>query len=102
MAASGNMLFYLFRRTWEYAGPVRPRLVLIYALFLTANIITAFQPVVLAQIINTAQKGGPDVLRNALLWSAAYGLITFVFWGLHGPARVIERRTAFVIYRNFV
>jgi len=102
MAASGNMLFYLFKRTWEYAGPVRPRLVLIYALYLTANIIMAFQPVTLAQIINTAQKGGPDAFRNALLWSAAYGAITFAFWSLHGPARVIERRTAFLIYRNFV
>lgn len=92
----------MVRRSWQYAGAARRRVVLFYAMSVTANIIVAFQPVVLAQIINVAQKGGPDGLREALKWSLAYGGVTFLFWALHGPARVIERRVGFLVFRNFV
>jgi len=102
MTFSNNMLFFLVRRTWRYAGEARPRMALIYVMFTVANTIAAFQPVVFARIVNAAQKGGSDALHDALLWSGIYGLVTFSFWILHGPARVVERRLGFIVFRNFV
>ncbi len=83
-------------------GVARPRMVLFYAMFFIANMFVVFQPVVLANIINTIQTGGANAAHDALWWAAVYGGLTLVFWLIHGPARVIERRTAFVVYRNFV
>jgi ABC-type multidrug transport system fused ATPase/permease subunit len=97
-----NMFATMVRTAWQHAGTDRPKMVLYYALFLAANIIIMMQPVILAQLINVAQKGGADALPQALRWAGAYAGLTLTFWCLHGPARVIERRTAFGIYHRFV
>lgn len=98
---SGNMFLSLFRTAWRYAGDARPHIVLFYGVFLTANIIVAFQPLVLANIINTIQEGA-TATQKTLLWAGVYGGLTVIFWLLHGPARVIERRAGFTVFRNFV
>lgn len=102
MASSNNMLSFMVRQTWRYAGSMRRRLAAFYALFLFANILIAFQPMALAKIINTVQGNGTGAVHDALAWGAVYGGITVMFWLLHGPARVIERRTAFAVFDNFV
>jgi ABC-type multidrug transport system fused ATPase/permease subunit len=99
---SDAMFFVMQRTAWRHAESMRARMVLFYALFLTANIAISFQPVALAAIINAAQRGGPDAMHKALMAAAAYGGLTLLFWALHGPARIIERRVAFTVYRNFV
>ncbi|MGE3622517.1 MAG: ABC transporter ATP-binding protein [Bdellovibrionales bacterium] len=91
----------MVRTAWHHAGELRHRMVWIYILFFLANVIVAFQPVVLAEIINVAQRGGPEAMHDALWWSGAYAGLSLGFWLLHGPARVIERRLAFVIFSNF-
>ena len=68
-------MFSLARTAWRYAEDARPRMALIYALLVVANIIVAFQPVVLAQIINTAQAEWPEAMRKALMWSGAYAAL---------------------------
>src|ERR1700677_3889492 len=102
MDFSGNMLFFLVRQTWRYAGRMRRWLPVFYALFFVANIFIAFQPMVLAKIIHTVQGGGGDSIRDTLIWAGIYGGLMVAFWILHGPARVIERRTGFAIFDNFV
>ena len=102
MTGSGNMYLFLARTAWRYAEAARSRMALIYALFIVANIIVAFQPVVLAQIINTAQTGGPGAMHKTMMWSIAYAALSLSFWFFHGPARVIERRLAFTVFSNFV
>ncbi|MDE1900855.1 MAG: ABC transporter ATP-binding protein [Alphaproteobacteria bacterium] len=98
----GGNLVFLVRMVWRYAGDQRRALALAYGLFLAANIALAFQPVILAQLIDTAQRGGANFLPHIVALSVLYGGISFVFWGLHGPARVIERRAAFQASRRFV
>ena len=99
----GGNLAFLVRTVWLNADKRdRRRMTLFYGLLLVANIILSLQPMVLAQIINAAQRGGADALKRALVWSGLYAGLTLMFWLLHGPARVIERRSAFSVYRRFV
>jgi len=98
---SENMFLYMARASWRHAGAARPRMALFYVMFFIANIIVAFQPAVLAKIINTVQTGGFEAVRMAMIWAGIYSLLTVIFWTLHGPARVIERRLGFVIYDSF-
>jgi len=92
----------LFKLVWHYAQEGRPRLILFYALTTMANIILTFQPVVLDHLIESLKAGGPEVLNKGLLWCGLLGSIILVYWMLHGPSRVIERRLAFCVYRRFV
>ncbi len=99
---SGNMLFFMLRQTWKYAGDWRRRMMLFYAMFFTANVVIAFQPMVLAKIINTVQTGGDAAIHDILIWAVLYGALIITFWLLHGPARVLERRMGYAAFRIFV
>ncbi len=74
---------------------------LFYAMFLVANLLISLAPVVLAALINTAQQGGAGAATRVLVLSLIYAGLTAVFWLLHGPARLIERRVAFAVGQNF-
>jgi ABC-type multidrug transport system fused ATPase/permease subunit len=102
MKNSENMLFFMVRQTWRYAEHWRRWLVLFYVLFFVAVLFIAFQPMVLATIINTVQDNNPDAVNKALFWAAIYGALTIGFWILHGPGRVIERRLGYIVFHNFV
>src|SRR5262249_2284924 len=39
---------------------------------------------------------------KALQWAAVYGSLIIIFWAMHGPARVIERRAGYIVFNNFV
>jgi ABC-type multidrug transport system fused ATPase/permease subunit len=102
MKKKQNMFVFLVQAAWRYAGPARPRMVLFYAMFFCANLFIAVQPLVMAQIINTIQAASSNAFRLTLEWAALYGTLTVCFWLIHGPARVIERRVAYIAYRAFV
>src|ERR1700733_16041788 len=102
MKNSENMLFFLVRETWRYAEHWRRWMALFYALFFFSVLFIAFQPMVLATIINTVQDNSPDAVNKALFWAAVYGALTIGFWTLHGPGRVIERRLGYIVFHNFV
>jgi ABC-type multidrug transport system fused ATPase/permease subunit len=98
----GTNLVYLIRHVWRYAEADRTRICTFYVMLLCANVILSFQPLVLARLINTAQQGGEDASHKIVLLSLLYGAVTLGFWGLHGPARLIERRVAFNASRAFI
>ncbi len=91
----------MVQMAWRYAGTTRRDMVLFYALFLIANIAISFQPIILAKIINLVQASGLNVAQQLLPWAFLYGAVIVLFWSLHGPARVIERRSGFTIYHAF-
>lgn len=99
---SQNSFIYLVRQAWRHAGTQRGRMVATYALFTVANVFIVLQPVVLARIVNTVNAGGPWLIKNALIVCAMYAGTIAGFWLFHGPARVMERRLAFGMYRRFV
>jgi ABC-type multidrug transport system fused ATPase/permease subunit len=97
-----NIFIFMLRTLWRYAGTERWRLRVIYPLFAVANIIFMLQPIALAQIIHAGGRHDDAALRDALIWAAAYAGMTFGFWLLHGPARIIERRLANHVERHFI
>ncbi len=96
------MFSSLVKAAWLYAGAGRSRMVLFYAMSVIGNTGISLQPIVLAKVINSIQGSGNGAIDQVLFWAAIYGCITLVFWLLHGPARVIERRLAFDINTNFL
>jgi ATP-binding cassette subfamily B protein len=100
-----NKLWFMAAQVWRYAGERRPYVLLDYALLFIAYTILSFQPMVLGQIIDAAQRGDADALNNVLIWSAVYASTILGFWLFNFPARVIEQHVAFfathAFYRTF-
>lgn len=90
----------LMRRAWFYAEDERWKIVLIYGLFIVASVIFMSQPMIFAHLVEITRKGGPEILDEALLWSFWLFMSIVAVWVFHGPARVIERRVAFNIYKR--
>ncbi|MBP9771316.1 MAG: ABC transporter ATP-binding protein [Candidatus Pacebacteria bacterium] len=98
-----NSLVYLFSRTWKYAES-RKKIVLLWTMFITAECINTFlNPLVWAKMIKVLQHEGiTDASLQTLKVLLAISLgLTLVFWSLHGPARVIERSSAFLVKSNY-
>jgi ATP-binding cassette, subfamily B, bacterial len=92
----------LLKTSWKYAGKDRKKFVLIYVMFLCANIIYSLNPLLLGWFIGKAQKDMNNVLLYTLLFAGSYFFLKFAEWCFHGPARVMERNVAFAISRNFM
>ena len=96
-----NSLAFMLAQVWRYAEGRRVYLALDYILLTIAYTVMSLQPLVVAQIVNAAQKGGPDAFRNVMIWSGVYASSILGFWLFNGPARIIERRLAFHISHNY-
>ena len=96
-----NPLMKLMAASWNYAGARRGHLVLATGLLLGGQVAQLAKPWLFGQSFNAIQSGGPELMGNVVFWLLLYGAMDFVFWALHGPARVMERNTAFEIRRNF-
>ncbi len=86
---------------WHYAGDQKYRIVQFYVLFIIGNAIFMTQPYILGELINVLQRGGEDILSGTVYWLTLYVLTTLGFWIFHGPGRVIERDTSYIIKKNF-
>lgn len=97
-----NPYLSLLRTAWKYARGQRRRYLLIYGMFLGSNIIVALYPILWGVFINKIQKQGMDILWWAWIYVGAYILLNFLDWAFHGPARIMERKLAFDLSRNFL
>lgn len=97
-----NPYLSLLRTAWQYAKEERKRYALTYSLFVLSTIVVSLYPIFWGMFINELQKEGVDALRSVWIYVLAYLMIHFVDWAFHGPARVMERKTAFTISRNFL
>ena len=97
-----NPYLTLLKTSWKYARHERKRLLLIYAMFIAANVIMAMNPLLLGWFVNKAQHDTTKIGQYALTYVACYVLMKFTEWCFHGPARVMERTLAFNLSRNFV
>lgn len=96
-----NPYFSLLSTAWKYAGREKRRFVLIYCMFMVANIIVAMNPLFYGWFVTELQKNGPAVLHTAWIYAAGYLGLRFLEWTMHGPARVMEQQLAFNVSRNF-
>lgn len=89
----------LWQQAWLYATGKERRTIIIYHLMYIISVsIQLMQPYLLGKLVNTLQKGGPDLFHQALVLLILIVLATFGFWLFHGPGRIMERRVAKTIY----
>ncbi|MBW2996703.1 ABC transporter ATP-binding protein/permease, partial [Candidatus Woesearchaeota archaeon] len=79
-------------------------MVLLYsALFFVANSLHMFEPLIIAKVLNIIQEQGVTSANlSTILWYLSLFIFLYLgFWAFHGPARVIERKNAFLCRANY-
>ncbi len=97
-----NPYLSLMRTAWHYAKGEKKKYALIYTLFSLSSAGAALYPIFWGLFINELQKEGVNALRYVWIYALAYFLVHLLEWAFHGPARVMERKMAFDISRNFL
>lgn len=97
-----NPYLSLLRTAWRYARQERGRYLLVYTLFIIANVIYSLNPILLGWFIGKVQSDTSRVLHYTFLYAGGYIALKFLQWCFHGPARVMERKLAFNLSRNFL
>lgn len=97
-----NPYFSLLRTAWRYAHDQKRRFLLIYGMLIMASIVVAMNPLFYGWFINELQKNGAGVLDTAWIYVGGFLGLRLLEWAFHGPARVMERRLAFQVSRNYL
>ncbi|HTL09984.1 MAG TPA: ABC transporter ATP-binding protein, partial [Chitinophagaceae bacterium] len=97
-----NPYVSLMTTAWRYARHEKKQYLLLYSLFICASVVSAMNPLLYGWFINVIQKGGPQQLQYAWWFAGAFMLLKLLEWLFHGPARIMERRLAFNLSRNFL
>src|ERR1700733_14031202 len=97
-----NPYISLLRTAWRYSRNEKKKYILVYTIFIIANLVVQLNPLLFGWFMGKLQHDRTHVLHYALLYGAGYVGIKFIWWCLHGPARVMERTLAFHIGRNFL
>ncbi|MBS1562773.1 MAG: ABC transporter ATP-binding protein [Bacteroidetes bacterium] len=97
-----NPYISLLRTAWKYAGKERKKFVLIYGMFICANVIFSMNPLLLGWFINKAQQDSARIPHYVLMYVCCYVGLKLAEWCFHGPARTMERTLAFRLSRNFI
>jgi ATP-binding cassette, subfamily B, bacterial len=92
----------LLKTCWHYARQKRKLFVLIYFMFVISNIIIATNPLFYGWFVNELQLQGTDVLKTGWIYAAGFLGLRLLEWTFHGPARVMERKLAFNVAKNFL
>jgi len=90
-----------FKTIWDSVKGMRLKFVITYAMFVVGNLILMLEPYFIGKFIDAIQQGGEHLIRNAAIYLGLLVSMEFSFWIFHGPARVMERLTAFKLAKNF-
>jgi len=90
------------KTAWQYARQEKKQYVIVYSLFILAGTVFAMYPLLFGWLINSLQRQGAGMLRYAWIYALAYMALKLIEWGFHGPARVMERKLAFNLSRNYL
>ncbi|GAB4019424.1 ABC transporter ATP-binding protein [Spirosoma koreense] len=97
-----NPYINMLRTAWTYARRERKHYVFIYTLFILANLVAALRPLLFGWFVGQLQKQDTAIVQLVWWYIAAYVGLELAEWAFHGPARVMERRLAFNLSRNFL
>ncbi|HWV67738.1 ABC transporter ATP-binding protein [Chitinophaga sp.] len=97
-----NPYISLLKTAWKYARKERKKYLLVYFLFLMANVVFSLNPVLFGWFIGSIQRDSPNLPRYTMIFAGAYFALKFLEWCFHGPARIMERQLAFNLSRNFL
>jgi len=92
----------LWREAWAYADGQRRIVMLYHTMYVFAIGFELATPYLLGQLVNTLQKADDLLFRDCAMYLGLIILCHFFMWTLHGPARVLERRAAQVVYVSYV
>ncbi len=96
-----NPVTHLVRTTWANAAGRKKTIVIYSLLACIAMLIELARPLVLAELMNAAQKlSGQELLDKAIVISALYFGLSILFWMVHGPSRIMEINTSFLVKRK--
>src|SRR5882672_6197931 len=97
-----NPYISLLKTAWRYARREKRKYVLVYAMFVGANLVYAMNPILFGWFIGRIQRDTAHVLRYTTIYISCYIGLKFLQWCFHGPARIMERTLAFHLSRNFL
>jgi ATP-binding cassette, subfamily B, bacterial len=97
-----NPYISLLRTAFTYARQEKRQFILVYGLFVMANLVAAAHPILFGWFINKIQRNNNQVLHYTWLYALAYIAVKLGEWAFHGPARIMERQLAFNLSRNFL
>jgi ATP-binding cassette, subfamily B, bacterial len=97
-----NPYISLMKTAWRYARQEKKQYVFVYTLFILSGCVFTLYPLIYGWFINSLQKNGTHLLHYAWTYAIAFIVLKLAEWGFHGPARVMERRLAFNLSRNFL
>ena len=97
-----NPYISLMKTAWQYARREKKQYVLVYSLFILASAVSAMYPLFYGWFINAIQVGGGRELRYAWYYAIGFMALKILEWVFHGPARILERKLAFNLSRNFL
>lgn len=96
-----NPYLSLIETVWHYGKPWRFSLVILYIVYIFAQICLSLNPYIFGRTIDVIQHFSPGRLHEVAFW-LALGVVMFVlFWCFHGPARVHERYIALKIQQKY-
>ena len=97
-----NPYVAMLRTAWTYARREKRQYVLIYFLFILANSVRALNPLLFGWFVGELQQQHTDIPKLIWLYAGGYMGLVLLEWAFHGPARIMERRLAFNVSRNFL
>jgi len=97
-----NPYVALLRTAWTYARQEKRQYVFVYFLFLLANVVSAANPLLFGWFVGELQQQHTDIPRLIWMYAGGYMGLMLLEWAFHGPARIMERRLAFNLSRNFL
>ncbi len=97
-----NPYFSLLKTSWCYAREGRKQFVLVYTLFIGANLVSAVHPFFYGWFVSSVQKNGINSISSVWLYALGFLGLRLLEWAFHGPARIMERKLAFNLSKNYL
>ncbi|PIN87499.1 hypothetical protein COV12_03545 [Candidatus Woesearchaeota archaeon CG10_big_fil_rev_8_21_14_0_10_32_24] len=100
-----NPIFSLTKLMWYFSE--KKKVISFYILFLFSNTIDFLNPLIVGKILNVIQEQGINDgnIGFIILLLSGFVILDLLFWGFHGPARIIELKNAFNVrakYKKFL
>ncbi|HRJ67151.1 MAG TPA: ABC transporter transmembrane domain-containing protein, partial [Alphaproteobacteria bacterium] len=92
----------LWRECWQYAAGQRSVILTYHLMYVFAIAFELATPYLLGELVNTLQKADDRLFFDCAKYLGLIIVCHFLMWTLHGPARVMERRSAQVVYVNYI
>jgi ATP-binding cassette subfamily B protein len=97
-----NPVIYLATTLWKFAGVHRRKVILYTTMSVAAMSLNLLGPLIIRELINSVQTlSGTALIERALWLLGLFIALDLIFWVLHGPSRVLERKVAFSIKREY-